>query len=153
MNTTFINKYKAIDIGGLNDSYFPSSDFTFSAKMCSYYKTCFLPLKLTNKGIVGESESLKQSVCDNSIRCSFYQTIVMCKYLKYNHKKCLRKASIAAVIAEIGVKGYNNVDYGSVKVKLGIKPIYNNKFIIFLINLYSKFNWGMLLFRKNALKR
>lgn len=148
MNTTFINKYKAIDIGGLNDSYFPSSDFAFSSKMCWYYKTCFLPIKMTNKGIVGESESLKQCVCNDSIKCAFYHTKAMCKTLKYSDKKCLRKASIAAVIAEIGVKGYNNVDYGNIKAELKMKKIYNNKFVIFLINIYSKFNWGMLLFRK-----
>lgn len=153
MNSTFINKYRAMDIGGLDDAYFPSSDFAFSAKMSCYYRTGFLPIRLTNKGIVGESESLKQSVCDESIACSFYQTMEMCKYLKQKDKKCLRKASVAAVIAEIGVKGYNNVDYGKVKEELGMKKIYNNKFIIFLINLYSKFNWGLLLFRKNLLKR
>ena len=151
MNSTFINKARAIEIGGLDDSYFPSSDFAFSAKMAHYYKTAFLPIKLTNKG-VGDSESLKQSVCDDSIRCAFNQTIEMCKTLGYSQKKQLKKASIAAVISEIGVKGYNDVDYGAVKKGLGMSDIYNNPFIISLINIYSKFNWGVLLFRRNPLR-
>lgn len=147
MNSTFINKEKAIEIGGLDDNYFPSSDFAFSAKMAYYYKTCFLPLKLVYKGI-GESESLKQSVCDDSIKCAYNQTYAMCKTLKYSDKKAKRKASIAAVISEIGVKGYNDIDYGRVKEKLGIKSIYDNPLIINLINIYSKIMWGLLLFRR-----
>lgn len=144
----FINKEKALEIGGLDDTYFPSSDFCFAAKMNWYYETIFLPVKLSLRGI-GNNESLKQSVCDDSLRCAFWQTYQMCKSIGYNGYKCIRKASIATVIAEIGVKGYNNVDYVKVKESLGMKRIYNNKFIIFLINLYSKFNWGLLLFRKN----
>lgn len=151
MNSTFINKRKAMDIGGLDDSYFPSSDFAFSAKMCHYYNTGFLPIRLTNKGL-GESESLKQSVCDDSIRCSFYQTKEMCKALGYTKKQQKRKASIAAVISEIGLRGYNNVDYGEVKKGLGMEKKYNSKFIMFLINMYSKFNWGALIFRSNPSK-
>lgn len=147
MNSTFINKPKAIEIGGLDDTYFPSSDFAFAAKMCYYYSTGFLPLRLTNKG-VGESESLKQAVCDDSIRCSFYQTRAMCESLGYSKIRQLRKASIAAVVSEIGVKGYNDVDYGSVKRGLGMKEIYNNKLIIQLINFYSKLNWGLLMIRR-----
>lgn len=151
MNSTFINKSKAMDIGGLDDSYFPSSDFAFSAKMCYYYATGFLPTKLTNKG-VGESESMKQSVCNDSIKCSYYQTEAMCKSLGYSKSRQKRKASIAAVISEIGVKGYNNVDYRPIKKELGINNIYNNKIIILLINIYSKLNWGMLLFRSRLSK-
>lgn len=151
MNSTFINKRRAMEIGGLDDSYFPSSDFAFSAKMAFYYKTAFLPLKLTNKG-VGDSESLKQSVCDDSIRCAFFQTKAMCQTLGYSEKKQIRAASIAAVISEIGVKGYNNVDYGHIKQGLGMKAMYNHKFIIILINIYSKFNWGTLLFRSSTLR-
>lgn len=146
-----INKNKVIELGGLDDSYYPSSDFVLDAKMSFFYKVIFLPSYLSLRGI-GENESLKQSVCNDSIKCSFYQTMEMCKYLKYDEKQCLRKASVATVIAEIGVKGYNDVNYGPIKAALGIKPIYNCKFIISVINLYSKFNWGMLLFRKNALK-
>ncbi|MGB4762505.1 MAG: glycosyltransferase family 2 protein [Candidatus Saccharimonas sp.] len=148
MNSTFINKQRALEIGGLDDAYFPSSDFAFAAKMSYYHTTGFLPAKLTNKG-VGESESLKQSVCDDSIRCAFFQTIEMCKSLGYSERKQLRKASIAAVISEIGVKGYNDVDYGHVKEALGMKKAYNNPLTILAINLYSKFNWGMLIFRKS----
>ncbi len=151
MNSTFINKQKALDIGGLDDAYFPSSDFAFAAKMCYHYSTGFLPIKLTNKG-VGDSESLKQSVCDDSIRCSYYQTKAMCQSLGYSEKQQKRKASIAAVVSEIGVKGYNDVDYGNVKKQLGMDEMYNNKFIIALINIYSKFNWGILLFRSNLIK-
>jgi glycosyltransferase involved in cell wall biosynthesis len=147
-----INKNKVMDLGGLDDIYFPSSDFLFDSKMSYYYGVAFLPSYLALRGI-GENESLKQQVCDDSIRCAFYHTKAMTHTLKYSLRSQLRKASIAAVIAEIGVKGYNDVDYGHVKAELGIKPIYNNKIIINLINLYSKFNWGVLLFRKNALKK
>ncbi len=147
MNSTFINKQKALDIGGLDDIFFPSSDFAFAAKMGHYYKTGFLPLRLTNKG-VGESESLKLSVCNDSIRCAFYQTQAMCKDLGYNKKRQLKKACVAAVIAEIGVKGYNDVDYEAVKKDLGMPAIYNNPLIIFLINLRSKIDWSLLMFRK-----
>jgi len=148
MNSTFINKTKALEIGGLDDTYFPSSDFAFAAKMSYYHTTGFLPAKLTNKG-VGESESLKQSVCDDSIRCAFLQTVEMCKSYNYSEAKQLRKASIAAVISEIGVKGYNNVDYGPVKESLGMKKIYSNSLVILAINIYSKLNWGILIFRKS----
>ncbi len=148
MNSTFINKYKTFEVGGLDDSYFPSSDFAFSAKMAHYYSTAFLPIKLTNKG-VGDSESLKQSVCDDSIKCAYNQTISMCRNLGYTEARQIRKACIAAVISELGVKGYNNVDYGKVKSELGMSKIYNSNFIIFLINVYSKYNWALLLFRSS----
>jgi len=151
MNSTFINKPKALETGGLDDRYFPSSDFAFAAKMSFYYSTGFLPARLTNKGI-GESESLKQSVCDDSIKCSFYQTRAMCAALGYSERKQLRKASIAAVVSEIGVKGYNDVDYSKVKRSLGMKEIYSTRFAVQLINLYSKLNWGLLLFRKSPRK-
>lgn len=148
MNSTFINKSHAIEIGGLDDCYYPSSDFDFSAKMTFYnYKTLFLPLKLVNKGI-GESASLDQKVCDDALRCAYMQTYEMCQSVNYSDKKSKRKASIATVIAEIGVRGYNNTNYGSIKNELNIKKYYNNKIIIFLINLYSKVNWGLLLFQK-----
>lgn len=147
MNSTFINRKYANNIGGLDDSYYPSSDFAFSAKMAYFYKTYFLPIKLVDKGI-GESESLKQSVCDDSLVCAFNQTYQMCKSLGYKEKKCIKKASIATVISEIGVRGYNNVDYGKVKESLGIDKIYNNGIVIELINIYSKINWGLLLFRR-----
>lgn len=147
MNSTFINREYAKKIGGLDDIYFPSSDFAFSAKMAYYYKTYFLPIKLVDKGI-GESESLKQSVCDDSLVCAFNQTYQMCKALGYRENKCVKKASIATVISEIGVRGYNNVDYGKVKESLGINKKYNNRIVIELINIYSKINWGLLLFRR-----
>lgn len=147
MNSTFINKEYAMKIGGLDDSYYPSSDFAFSAKMAYYYKTYFLPIKLVDKGI-GESESLKQSVCDDSLVCAYNQTYQMCKTLGYSERKSKRKASIATVISEIGVRGYNNVGYGKIKKSLGINKIYNNKIVIKLINIYSKINWGLLLFRR-----
>lgn len=143
----FINRKKAIEIGGLDDLYFPSSDFAFDAKMNYYYTSYFLPLKLSLRG-VGNNESLKQNVCDDSIKCAYKQTFAMCKTLGYSDKKAKRKASYAAVVSEIGVKGYNDVDYGKVKDKLKIKKIYNNKLIILLINLHSKISWGLLLFRR-----
>ena len=146
MNSTFINKNKAFNIGGLDSNYFPSSDFAFEAKMAYYYQTYFLPLKLVKKGI-GENESLKQSVCDDSIICAYRQTCEMAKALNFSDNKTKRRASIAAVCSEIGVRGYNNVSYAKVKESLGMKKIYDNKFIITLINIYSKFKWGMLLFR------
>lgn len=143
----FINKKKVMDIGGLDDTYFPSSDFVLSAKMNYYNKILFFPTILCYRGI-GDNESLKLSVCNDSISCAYYLTYQICKNLNYSTKKAIKKASIAAVIAEIGVKGYNDVDYIEVKRKLGMKRIYNNSFIIFLINLYSKFSWGKLLFRR-----
>lgn len=143
----FINKKKVMDIGGLDDNYFPSSDFILSAKMDYYYKTCFFPEILCYRG-VGDNESLKLSVCNDSISCAYELTYQIAKELKYNEKKSMKKASISAVISEIGVKGYNDVDYGNVKRKLKMKKLYNNKFIIFIINLYSKYCWGKLLFRR-----
>ena len=148
MNSTFINKEKAYDIGGLNDIFYPSSDVAFSAKMAYYYTTYFMPVKLVDKGIDSESASLGVDVCEDSIVCAYNQTYQMCKTLGYSDKKAIKKASIAAVISEIGVRGYNNVDYGKVKEKLGMKKKYNNKIMINLINIYSKLNWGLLLFRR-----
>ncbi|MEG2848123.1 MAG: glycosyltransferase family 2 protein [Bacilli bacterium] len=142
----FINRKKALEIGGLNDEFFPSSDFFFAAKMNCYYKTLFLPIVLSSRGI-GENESLKQQVCDDSIRCGFQLTKVISQYKNDSNISQRRKASIAAVNAEIGVKGYNNVDYGQVKKELGMNSLYNNKFVILLINIYSKLRWGLLLLR------
>lgn len=143
----FINKYKAMELGGLNDNYYPSSDFVFSAKMNKYYSTIFYPNILCYRG-VGENESLKKSVCDGSIICAYNLSLQLARDKGYSEKTVKRKASVAAVIAEIGVKGYNNIDYGEVKRGLGMKDIYNKRFVIFLINLYSKLNWGLLLFRR-----
>lgn len=149
MNSTFINRTKAYEIGGLDDQFWPSSDFAFAAKMNFYYSTYFLPERLVKKGL-GESESLKVEVCQDSIRCAYNQTYAMCRALGYNETKSKKHASFAAVISEIGVKGYNNIDYSDVKNELGMNSIYNNRVIIALINLYSKFNWGLLLFRKSV---
>ena len=149
MNSTFINRTKAYEIGGLDDQFWPSSDFAFAAKMNFYYSTYFLPERLVKKGL-GESESLKVEVCQDSIRCAYNQTYAMCRALGYNETKSKKHASVGAVISEIGVKGYNNIDYSDVKNELGMNSIYNNRVIIALINLYSKFNWGLLLFRKSV---
>lgn len=147
MNSTFINREKALEIGGLDDQFWPSSDFAFAAKMNYYYSTYFLPEKLVKKGL-GDSESLKIEVCNDSIKCAYYQTYAMCKTLKYNEKKSKRIASIAAVISELGVRGYNNIDYGPVKKELGMAAVYNNEFIIRLIYIYSRFFWSLLIFRR-----
>jgi len=152
LNSAFINKKRLIEIGGLNDEYFPSSDFVMAAKMNCYYSTIFLPIVLTEKG-VGENESLKQSVCDDSVRAGFYLSYELAKEMGKKPNAQKRKASIAAVIAEIGVKGYNNVDYSGVKESLGMKKIYSKKPIINLINIYSKLNWGLLLIRRTSSRR
>jgi len=146
LNSSFIDRRKLLEIGGLNDEYFPSSDFAMAAKMNYYYATVFLPVILTEKG-VGGNESLKQSVCDDSIVAAYNLSYKIAEDMKLSPKVRKRKASIAAVAAEIGVRGYNNVDYSNVKASLGMNTIYNKKFIIELINLYSKISWGMLLFR------
>lgn len=148
MNSTFINREKAYDIGGLDDQFWPSSDFAFAAKMNFYYSTYFLPMRLVKKG-VGESESLKIGVCQDSICCAYNQTYAMCKTLGYSDTAARKHASIGAVISEIGVKGYNDVDYSDVKISLGMEKKYNSKLMMFFINIYSKFNWGLLLFRKS----
>jgi hypothetical protein len=142
----FINKHKVVDIGGLNDEYYPSSDFALAAKMNAHYQTVFLPIFLSERGI-GENESLRQSVCNDSIIAAYNLTLEMAKEVTRNLKAQVRKASIAAVISEIGVKGYNDVDYARVKSSLGMKKAYNHAVVINLINLYSKINWGLLLFR------
>lgn len=148
----FINKDKAIEIGGLNDAFYPSSDFFFSSKMNYFYKTAFYTKKMSIRTI-GDNVSLSQDVCNDSVICAYQHTFHMCKDLGYTDRRAKRKASIAAVCAEIGVKGYNDIDYGKVKSSLGISPIYNMRPVIALINIYSKFNWGKLLLRKRLLKR
>lgn len=143
----FLNKYKVFQVGGSDDAYFPNSDSVFNAKMNYYYKIGFLPVVLATRGVY-ENQSLKQEVCDNAIKASYYHTYEMAKTLNYDEKKAKRKASISAVIHEIMVRGYNNIDYSQLKKGLGMNKIYNIKFIIFVINIYSKFNWGKLLFRR-----
>lgn len=143
----FLNRDKVISVGGSDDAYFPNSDSVFNAKMNYYYKIGFLPLVLATRGVY-ENQSLKQEVCDNAIRASFYHTYEMARTLNYNNKKAKRKASISAVIHEIMVRGYNDINYGPLKNELGMSRLYNNKFIIMIINAYSKFCWGKLLFRR-----
>lgn len=133
----FVNKNLILSLGGLNDKYFPSSDFALSAKINYKHKTLFLPKRLSYRA-VGNNESLKQSVCNDSIRCAYWLTFNICKTLKYKENKCKRKSSIAAVISEIGVRGYNNTDYSKIKRELNIKKIYSNKLCILMINIYSK---------------
>ena len=81
----FINKQKALEIGGLNDEYFPSSDFAFAAKMNYYYDVIFYPSILCFRG-VGENISLKQEVCNDSIKCAYYETYAIAKTLGYSEK-------------------------------------------------------------------
>lgn len=145
----FINRNKYIDCGGLNSDFYPSSDFDFDSKMTIYHSIAFLPKYLAKRN-VGECASVNLTVCKDSIICAYKHTFSMCNYLNYSKSKCKRVASFAAVISEIGVKGYNNIDYSDVKNELGMNSIYNNRVIIALINLYSKFNWGLLLFRKSV---
>lgn len=142
-----INKQKVLDIGGLDDQYFPSSDFTLGSKMNFYYQTVFLPLYLSNRGIA-ENESLRIEVCEGAIECAFHQTYEMMKALGSSDKKAFKKACRTAVIAELGVKGYHNIDYGYVKSDLGMPSKYNSNFKILMISLYSKFKWGLLLLKK-----
>ena len=144
-----VNKNKVLEIGGLDDLFFPSSDFVLSSKMNYYYSTAFTPQYLSFRGI-GENESLKPEVCEDSIKCAYYHTLAMLDTivpdLPQSEKQ--KKASFAAVAAELGVIGYNNIDYGKTKTLLGMKPKYNNKFIRNMIMLKSRFAWGALLFRK-----
>jgi Predicted glycosyltransferases len=143
----FLNREKVIAVGGSRDEYFPNSDSVFNAKMNYYYSIAFMPMVLATRGVY-ENQSLKQEVCDDSIRASYYHTYQMAKTKKYSEKKCKKYASRSAVIHEIMVRGYNNVNYGELKASLGIDKKYNSKFVILMINLYSKFSWGKLLFRR-----
>ena len=143
----FLNKEKVMKVGGSEDAYFPNSDSVFNSKMNYYYKIGFLPQVLATRGVY-DNQSLKQEVCNNAIRASYYHTYEMAKTLNFKDGKARRKASVCAVIHEIMVRGYNNINYGFIKQELGMKKIYKNKLIIFLINLYSKFCWGKFLFRK-----
>lgn len=143
----FLNKEKVLAVGGSEDAYFPNSDSVFNSKMSYFYKIGFVPIVLATRGVY-ENQSLKQEVCNDSIRASYYHTYEIAKSLGYKEKKCKRKASMSAVIHEIMVRGYNNIDYGFIKNELGMKSMYNNKIVIELINLYSKMNWGKLLFRR-----
>ena len=143
----FINRDKVIDVGGLDDAYFPSSDFVLASKMNIYHKIVFLPTVLSMRGI-GENESLKKSVCNDSIAAAYNLTTELAKEIWKNTKVQKRKASIAAVIAEIGVKGYNDVDYSQLKMSLGMSKTYCSNRVVSLINIYSKLNWGLLLLRR-----
>lgn len=143
----FLNKEKVLAIGGSEDMYFPNSDSVFNSKMNYYYKIGFVPIVLATRGVYA-NQSLKQEVCDNAIRASYFHTYEMARTLNYNEKQAKKKASISAVIHEIMVRGYNNINYGKLKEELGMDKIYNNKFVISLINVYSKFSWGKLLFRR-----
>ena len=144
----FINRQCMMDVGGLDSRYFPSADFVVCAKMTRYHATGFLPIALSVNGVEGDAESLKQEVCDDSIRAGYHLADAIAALAGFSQRRRQRVASRAAVLAEIGVRGYNNVDYGDVKRGLGMSDLYNNKMIISLLNLYSKARWGTLLFRK-----
>lgn len=145
-----INKNKVIEIGGLDDSYFPSADFVLSSKMNYYYSTAFLPEFLCYRGI-GENESLKQEVCEDSIKCAYHHTHAILDTVmpQLSQSKKQIKASFAAVAAEIGVLGYNNIDYSHTKNELGMQPKYNSKLVRMIIMFKSRFAWGLLLFRNS----
>jgi hypothetical protein len=66
-----------------------------------------------------------------------------------SESKKKKVASFAAVAAEIGVLGYNNTDYSHTKNELGMKKIYNSRFVRSMIMLKSRLAWGMLIFRNN----
>ncbi len=145
-----INKSKVIELGGLDDNFFPSADFALSSKMNYYYSTLFLPEYLCYRGI-GENESLKQEVCEDSITCAYHHTVAMLKTTAPGMSKedVQKKASFAAVAAEIGVLGYNNTDYSSTKRALGMPELYNKKSTRFKVMIKSRFYWGLLLLRNN----
>ena len=145
-----INKEKVIEIGGLDDRYFPSADFTLSSKMNYYYSTVFLPKYLCYRGI-GENESLKREVCEDSIRCAYYHTLAMLTtaHPTMSEKQKKAKASFAAVCAEIGVLGYDSRDYSETKRDLGMDEKYNSSLTRSIIMIKSRLLWGMLLFRNN----
>lgn len=148
-----INRKKVIEIGGLDDLYYPSSDFVLSSKMNYYYSTAFLPEYLCFRGI-GENESLKREVCEGSIKCAYRHTLAMIEtvtpLISESAKK--RKASFAAVAAEIGVLGYDDLSYAETKHELGMKNIYNSKVTRVLLFIKSRFAWGLLLFRVRSRK-
>ncbi|MDR0848368.1 MAG: glycosyltransferase [Propionibacteriaceae bacterium] len=144
----FINRKCMLDIGGLDDHYFPSADFVVCAKMTRYHATGFLPVALSVNGVEGDAESLKQEVCDDSIRAGYHLSDAIAADMGAGERRRRRIASRAAVFAEIGVRGYNNVDYSGVKRGLKMSNLYNNKAVIGVLNLYSKARWGVLLLRK-----
>jgi len=148
----FINRDKVIELGGHNEDHYPSGDLVLAAKMNCYYQTVFLPVILSERG-VGNNVSLKQSVCEGSIKAAYRLTIELVKEMGDSQKKQKRKASIAAVIAEIGVSGNRNAEYSELKSSLGMKTIYNKKLVITLINIYSKLSWALLLFRRSGKRR
>jgi len=148
---SFINRDKFVELGGFNGAFMPSGDFVLAAKMNHYYSTVFLPVILAYRG-VGTNVSLNQSNCNGSIIAAYNLSFELAKELGLSPGKQKRKASIAAVIAEIGIKGYNDLDYSDIKQSLGMKKIYNYGFIISLINIYSKLSWGLLLLRTTSPK-
>ena len=143
----FLNREKVIAVGGSEDAYFPNSDSVFNSKMNAYYSTAFVPVVLATRGVYA-NQSLKQEVCDDSIKAAYYHSYQIAKAKNYKEKKCKKLASRCAVIHEIMVRGYNNVDYAPLKKGLEMDKKYNSKLVILLINIYSKFSWGKLLFRR-----
>lgn len=148
-----INRDKVKAVGGLDDSYFPSSDFVLTSKMNYYFSTAFLPEYLCYRGI-SENESLKRETCEKSIECAYHHTYAMLSDLHPTMPESVRrrKASFAAVAAEIGVLGYNDIDYSKIKTSLGMEQIYNSNLTRLVVLLLSRFTWGTLIFRKNPLK-
>ena len=142
----FLYQKYVVEVGGSDDAYFPNSDSVFASKMSFYHAVAFVPLVLATRG-VGDNQSLKQEVIDNSIKASYFHTLQMAKTLEYREKRAIRKASFAAVIHEIMVRGYNPIDYSYIKKELNMKSIYCNKLVVEMINVYSKICWGKLLFR------
>ena len=149
-----INKLKVMEIGGLDDAFFPSADFVLSSKMNYYHATAFLPEYLCYRGI-GENESLKREVCQDSISCAYHHTFAMLDTIlpQLSLAEKREKASFAAVAAEIGVLGYNDIDYSPTKRELGMDPKYNSKVKRMLVMLESRIAWGLLLFRNSKVSK
>ena len=140
-----VNKQKAIELGGIDDRYYPG-DAVFYAKVAYYYRSLFLPERLCYYRIAS-NDSLSADTCVKNVRTIYQMTKAMVESV-YHGKKNRLLPIINAVLQEESNDKFNpNVDYNMLWEELGISRIYDNRIVRLLITVYYKLSWAMLFFR------
>ena len=144
----FINKEKAMNIGGLNKKWGVLADSIFFAQLVLEHKTGIFPMKLCLSNKSNDSTSASPLVANYVVMSYFQRTKAIADTLRKTEQKRLRLSSESSVFAELALLNKNVNEINQIRTKLGIKAIYNQSWYKLILKAKKIILWGCLLLRK-----
>jgi len=144
----FINKEKAMTVGGLNSTWGVLADSVFFAQLASEFATALFPKKLCLSNKLGDSTSTSPLVASFVVMSYFQRTRSIARTLGMSTQKSLRLASESSVFAELALLNKRVSEINRIRTTLGISAIYNQAWYKQVLKVKKILLWGKLLLRR-----